>query len=226
MRILVAEDERDLLDVLIKRLKAEGYGADGCRDGKEALYYLEHTEYDLAVLDIMMPGTDGLTVLKALRRRGSTLPVLLLTARDSVEDRVNGLDSGADDYLTKPFAFDELLARIRMLLRRGAVEKTDLLTAGDLVMELSTHRVTRGGAAVSLSAKEFAILECLLRNKGSVLSRSQLEGHVWDYDFDGGSNIVDVYVRYLRKKIDDPYIEKLIKTVRGVGYVIEGDAKP
>ena len=220
MRILVAEDEKELLEILVKRLKEEGYGVDGCKNGTDASYYLENTAYDLAILDIMMPGKDGLAILKELRNAKNDLPVLLLTARDAVEDRVRGLDTGADDYLTKPFAFDELLARIRMLLRRRSADKSDVLTAGDLTMELSTHMVKRAGREITLSAREFAILEVLLRNKGAVLSRSQLESHVWDYDFEGGSNIVDVYVRYLRKKIDDGSENKLIQTVRGVGYTI------
>ena len=220
MRILVAEDEKELLEILVKRLKEEGYGVDGCENGTDASYYLENTAYDLAILDIMMPGKDGLAILKELRIAKNDLPVLLLTARDAVEDRVRGLDTGADDYLTKPFAFDELLARIRMLLRRRSADKSDVLTAGDLTMELSAHMVKRAGREITLSAREFSILEVLLRNKGAVLSRSQLESHVWDYDFEGGSNIVDVYVRYLRKKIDDGSETKLIQTVRGVGYTI------
>ncbi len=221
MRILVAEDESELLAVLTKRLKEEGYATDGCSNGIDALHCLQTTPYDLAILDILMPGKDGLAVLQALRAGGNQLPVLLLTARDSVEHRVTGLDAGADDYLTKPFAFAELLARIRVLLRRGAKDKTDILALADLTMELSTHRVQRAGKEISLSSKEFAVLEYLLRHKGMVLSRGQLESHVWDYDFAGGSNIVDVYVRYLRRKIDDPFGQKLIHTVRGVGYMLK-----
>ncbi len=219
MRILVAEDEQDLLEITVKRLKAEGYGVDGCDNGEDAAYYLENTAYDLAILDIMMPKKDGLTILRELRERGEALPVLLLTALDAIGDRVEGLDAGADDYLTKPFAFDELLARVRMLLRRNS--KTDQLTVGDLTMTLSTRTVRRDGREISLSAKEFSILECLMRNRGTVLTRSQLESHVWDYDFEGGSNIIDVYVRYLRKKIDEPFEKKLIHTVRGVGYTLK-----
>lgn len=220
MRILVAEDERELLDITVKRLKAEGYAVDGCDNGDDAAYYLEQTPYDLAILDIMMPGRDGLSVLRGLRAAGRSLPVLLLTALDAVGDRVSGLDAGADDYLTKPFAFDELLARIRVLLRRSSSGKAVVLTADDLTMELSTRTVRRAGREIALSSKEYAILEYLLRNKGAVLSRRQLESHVWDYDFEGGSNIVDVYVRYLRRKIDDSFEKKLIQTVRGVGYTI------
>lgn len=220
MRILVAEDEPELLDITVKRLKAEGYGVDGCSNGSDAEYYLQITDYDLAILDIMMPGKSGLEVLSGLRAARRATPVLLLTALDAVSDRVAGLDAGADDYLVKPFAFDELLARVRMLLRRGTGEKSDLLAAGDLEMKLSTRTVSRGGREIPLSSREFALLECLLRNKGVVLSRQQLEGHVWDYGFEGGSNIVDVYVRYLRRKIDEPFEKKLIHTVRGAGYVL------
>ncbi len=220
MRILLAEDEPDLREITVKRLRASGFGADGCPDGEEALYYLEHTDYDVAILDIMMPKIDGLTVLKTLRRRGSQIPVLLLTARDSVGDRVGGLDAGADDYLTKPFEFEELAARIRALLRRRSPEKTDAVSVGDLTVEFSTRKVTRGGKEIRLSSKEFALLESLIRHKGAVLSRTQLETQVWDYGFEGGSNIVDVYIRYLRKKLDDPFEKKLIHTIRGAGYTL------
>ena len=223
MRILFAEDERDLLNVAVKRLKAEGFGVDGCSDGEEALDYIESTDYDLIILDIMMPKADGLTVLRKIRRAGNNVPVLLLTAKDAVSDRVEGLDAGADDYLTKPYAFSELLARIRALLRRQGGVKSDVLTAGDLVLELSTKKVMRGETEIELSSKEFALLEALMRIKGQVLSRSQLEKRVWDYSFTGGSNVIDVYIRYLRKKIDDPFPKKLIHTVRGSGYVLKED---
>ena len=223
MRILFAEDQPDLLDVTVKRLRAEGFGVDGCADGQQALDYLEATDYDLVILDIMMPKVDGLTVLRTLRSRKNPVPVLLLTARDAISDRVEGLDAGADDYLTKPFDFSELTARVRALLRRNSTEKSDLLQAGDLVMELSTHRVTRDGREISLSTREFALLESLLRHKGAILSRAQLENQVWDYGFEGGSNIVDVYIRYLRKKIDDPFEKKLIHTVRGTGYTLRDE---
>lgn len=224
MRILFAEDEPELRAVSVKRLKAEGFGVDGCADGQEALDYAESTDYDLIILDIMMPKCDGLTVLRTLRRNGSAVPVLLLTAKDAVSDRVAGLDAGADDYLTKPYAFDELSARIRALLRRHSSEKSDCLTAGDLTLSLSARTVTRGGQEIVLSAKEFALLESLMRHKGKVLSRAQLENQVWDYGFDGGSNVIDVYIRYLRRKIDDPFEKKLIHTVRGAGYVLREDA--
>lgn len=221
MRILFAEDEDDLREVTVRRLKAEGFGVDGCRDGEETLHCLELAQYDLVILDIMMPKTDGLTVLKKLRQRKNPVPVLLLTARDSVSDRVNGLNSGADDYLTKPYAFEELLARIRALGRRNSTEKSDCLTAGDLSIELSSRTASRAGKEITLSAKEFALLEALMRHKGQVLSRSQLENQVWDFGFEGGSNIVDVYIRYLRRKVDDPFEKKLIQTVRGAGYTIK-----
>lgn len=220
MRILLAEDEDDLRDVTVKRLKAEGFGVDGCRDGKEALEYLQSADYSLVILDIMMPGMDGLTALRKIRQMGNPVPVLLLTAKDAVSDRVAGLDAGADDYLTKPYAFEELLARIRALSRRNSAEKSDVLTAGGLSVELSTKRVFRDGKEILLSAKEFALLETLMRHKGQVLSRVQLENQVWDFGFEGGSNIVDVYIRYLRRKVDDPFEKKLIQTVRGAGYVL------
>lgn len=220
MRILLAEDEDDLRDVTVKRLKAEGFGVDGCRDGKEALEYLQSADYSLVILDIMMPGMDGLTALRKIRQMGNPVPVLLLTAKDAVSDRVAGLDAGADDYLTKPYAFEELLARIRALSRRNSAEKSDVLTAGGLSVELSTKRVFRDGKEILLSAKEFALLETLMRHKGQVLSRAQLENQVWDFGFEGGSNIVDVYIRYLRRKVDDPFEKKLIQTVRGAGYVL------
>ena len=223
MRILFAEDEPALREVTVKRLKAEGFGVDGCRDGKEALDYLDSTDYDVVILDIMMPGIDGLTVLRTLRSRGNTVPVMLLTARDAVAERVGGLDAGADDYLTKPFEFAELTARIRALLRRNSDNKTDTASVADLTVEFSTRKVTRGGVEISLSSREFALLESLIRHKGAILSRTQLENQVWDFGFEGGSNIVDVYIRYLRKKIDDPFEKKLIHTVRGAGYTLRED---
>lgn len=220
MRILIAEDEKDLREVTVKRLKAEGFGVDGCGDGKEVLEYLEAADYSLVILDIMMPRMDGLTALKKIRQMGNPVPVLLLTAKDAVADRVAGLDAGADDYLTKPYAFEELLARIRALARRNSTEKSDILTVGSLSVELSSKRVMREGQEILLSAKEFALLETLLRHKGQVLSRAQLENQVWDFGFEGGSNIVDVYIRYLRRKVDDPFEKKLIHTIRGAGYVL------
>lgn len=218
MRLLIAEDEKELREILVKRLKSEGYAVDSCPDGEEASYYLKTTQYDVIILDIMMPKKSGLEVLSEIRKAKNPVPALLLTAMDSVHDRVQGLDAGADDYLTKPFAFDELLARIRMLLRRNSIAKSNQLCVEDLIMELSSHRVWRSGTEIHLSAREFSLLECMMRNFGTTLSRGQLESHVWNYDFEGGSNIIDVYIRYLRKKIDDPYEKKLIHTVRGIGY--------
>lgn len=221
MRILVAEDESVLLDIIVKRLKNQGYAVDACENGEDALYYVSSTSYDLVIMDIMMPIIDGITVIKKMRAGSNNTPVLLLTARDSVEDRVMGLDAGADDYLVKPFAYEELLARIRVLLRRGAVESSDVLCIADLTLEISSHIVRRGDKEISLSSREFSVLEYMLRNKGMVLTREQIESHVWDYSFEGGSNIVDVYIRYLRRKLDDPFEIKLIHTVRGAGYTLK-----
>lgn len=223
MRLLFAEDEPELRAVTVRRLREEGFGVDGCADGQEALDYAESTDYDVIILDIMMPKKDGLSVVRKLRQCGNNVPVLLLTAKDAVSDRIAGLDAGADDYLTKPYAFDELLARIRALLRRQSSEKSDCMSVGDLKLCVSSRKVTRGGREIALSAKEFSLLESLMRHKGSVLSRAQLENQVWDYDFDGGSNVIDVYIRYLRRKIDDPFEKKLIHTVRGAGYVLKED---
>ncbi|MGN1331139.1 MAG: response regulator transcription factor [Lachnospiraceae bacterium] len=221
MRILLAEDEKDLNEVIVKTLEKNGYSVDSCLDGREALYYLENTEYDAAILDIMMPGMSGIEVLKAIRSRGSTLPVLFLTARDSVSQRVAGLDAGADDYLVKPFAFDELLARIRVLLRKKSGSAQNLYQLANLKVDLTSHSVFRDDTPILLSAKEFSILEYMILNQGIVLSREKIEEHIWNYDYQGGSNLVDVYIRYLRKKIDEPFSPKLIHTVRGVGYVLK-----
>lgn len=221
MRILIAEDERDLNRLIVKTLEKEGYSVDACFDGEEALYYLEHTEYDAAVLDIMMPKKDGLTVLKSLRRSNRAVPVLLLTARDSVADRVNGLDSGADDYLIKPFDFDELLARIRAVTRKHSPHTSSVITIADLTLDTRSRAVTRAGSTIDLSAKEYSVLEYLCMNPGIVLSREKIEAHIWNYDYAGGSNVVDVYISYLRKKIDGGRPKKLIHTVWGSGWMIK-----
>ena len=221
MRILVAEDERDLNRLIVKVLEKEGYGVDACFDGEEALYYLEHTEYDGAVLDIMMPKMDGLAVLKAVRQKGMDLPVMFLTARDSIADRVNGLDSGADDYLVKPFDFDELLARIRSMTRKRSSHKSSVLQVGDLSLDTGSHRAVRAGRTIELSSKEYAILEYMCMNPGIVLSREKIENHIWNYDYSGGSNVVDDYISYLRKKIDGGSPKKLIRTVWGSGWMIK-----
>ncbi|MGO5114400.1 response regulator transcription factor [Candidatus Avoscillospira sp. LCP25S3_F1] len=220
MRILVAEDEQDLNRLMVQALERAGYSVDSCYDGADALEYAAGADYDCILLDIMMPKADGRTVLRTLRSRGCAVPVIFLTALDSVQDRIDGLDLGADDYLVKPFDMAELLARIRAATRKYGGQKTTVLTAGDLSLDTVTHTVTRAGQTISLSAKEYAILEYLLRNKGAVLSRSQLENHIWNYDYAGGSNVVDVYIAYLRKKVDAPFDKKLIHTVRGAGWVL------
>jgi two-component system copper resistance phosphate regulon response regulator CusR len=220
MRILIVEDEKDLQNVLANRLKVENYSVDACGNGADALDYISMASYDLIVLDIMIPEVNGLEVLQHIREEGNRTPVLLLTAKDTVEDRVKGLDLGADDYLIKPFAFDELLARIRVLMRRQSGNTSNVYEMGDLVVDCNTHKVTRQGKNIDLSSKEFAILEYMIRNKDIVLSRDNIEQHVWNYDYEGGSNIVDVYIRYLRKKIDNDFEIKLIHTIRGSGYVL------
>ena len=223
MRILVAEDERELNSIIAKRLADEDYAVDSVFDGKNALEYMLTTSYDIVLLDVMMPGMDGFEVLKRYRAEGGTSPVLFLTARDAVSDRVRGLDSG-DDYLVKPFAFQELLARMRVLLRRnGGKNKSSVLQVGDLSLDTSSHRAVRRGREIELSSKEFSILEFLMRNEGAILSRESIREHIWSWDYDGESNVVDVYIRYLRKKIDDGESVKLIHTVRGSGYMIKGE---
>lgn len=220
MRILVVEDEQDLNRILAKTLKAEGYSVDSCFDGVEALDYLEGAEYDAVVLDVMMPRMDGFSVLAQMRADGNETPVLFLTAKDSVPDRVHGLDSGADDYLVKPFSFDELLARLRVITRKHGWQRDQCLHRGGPHgrYRLAPCRARR--RTISLSAKEFALLEYMIRNRGVVLSRERIENHLWNYDYSGGSNVVDVYVSYLRRKIDADYPTKLIHTVWGVGWVL------
>lgn len=220
MRLLVVEDEADLNRVISKRLENEGYSVDRCFDGEEAIDFINAGDFDAIIMDVMMPKMSGIEVLKNIRNNANTTPVLLLTAKDSIDDRVEGLDAGADDYLIKPFAFQELLARIRVMTRKSAGNSTNVFVAGDLVMDTKSHVVTRAGEEISLSAKEFDILEYLIRNKDIVLSREKIENHVWNFDYEGGTNVIDVYIRYLRKKIDDPYEKKLIHTIRGKGYVL------
>lgn len=221
MRILVAEDERSLNRIINKQLTAAGYSVDSCFDGAEAYDCLSMTEYDLAVLDVMMPALDGFELVWRLRAGGNSTPVIFLTARDEIEDRVFGLDIGADDYLVKPFAFDELLARIRVVLRKHSGGRMSVITVGDLELDTASRKVRRGGRDIALSAKEYELLHYLVLNKGIVLSREKIENHIWNYDYEGGTNVVDVYIRYLRKKLDDGFEKKLIHTVRGVGYVFE-----
>lgn len=220
MRLLYAEDEEDLNKVVTKKLTEEGFSVDSCFDGREAIDNVQFTEYDAAILDIMMPHADGFAVLKELRKLKKNTPVLFLTARDSIEDRVTGLDSGANDYLVKPFSFEELLARIRVLTREKHNLTENILSIDDLELNLSSHIVTRGGTEINLTSKEYQLLEYLLYNKEKVLSREKIENHIWNYDYEGGTNVIDVYIRYLRKKIDDGFPTKLIHTVRGAGYVI------
>lgn len=220
MRLLIAEDEKNLNKIMTRQLEDNQYQVDSCFDGEDAMDHLSAEEYDAAILDIMMPKKDGLQVLTELRNRGDDTPVLLLTALDRIEDRVNGLDQGADDYLTKPFAFEELLARIRVLTRKKAGNSTNVFTLADLTLDTQTRRVARGDTEISLSSKEFSILQYMMLNKNVVLSRDKLESHIWSYDYEGSSNMIDVYIRYLRKKIDEPFEQKLIHTVRGVGYVL------
>ena len=224
MRLLIAEDEKDLNKILTERLKEEHYSVDSCYDGQEALDYLASAEYDAVILDIMMPLLDGLSVLKTMRRKDDSTPVLLLTAKDSIEDRVQGLDAGANDYLVKPFAVEELLARIRVLLRKPAETPKTCYRLTDLEVHMDTRKVLRGGQEVKLSGKEFALLRYMIQNAGIVLSRDRLEEHLWNFDYAGGSNVIDVYIRYLRKKIDEGHEPKLIHTVRGAGYVLKDES--
>ena len=221
MRILLAEDEKNLNDIIVKTLKKEHYTIDACFNGEEALDYLRFAEYDAILLDIMMPQKSGLEVLKVLRKEGNNVPVLLLTAKDNIEDRVKGLDAGADDYLVKPFAIDELLARIRALLRRGSGRQDHRYSIANLVVDTDARTVYRDEKEISLSSKEFSILEYMICNQGIVLTRDKIEQHIWNYEYEGASNVVDVYIRYLTKKIDDNYSPKLIHTIRGTGYVLK-----
>jgi heavy metal response regulator len=223
MRLLIIEDEKKVARFIKKGLEEEGYAVDLAFDGEEGLAMVLDQVHDLIILDIALPKIDGLQVLKKLRERNVRTPVLLLTVRATIEDKVLGLDSGADDYLTKPFVFQELLARIRALLRRKAEAEPPLLRVEDLVLDPARHMVTRGGERIDLTSKEFALLEYLMRNAGRVLTRAMISEHVWDYDFDTETNIIDVYVNYLRRKIDSGGEKKLIHTVRGSGYVLKSE---
>lgn len=220
MRILVVEDEKRIADFLGRGLESAGYAVDIAPDGQSALDMVHATDYDLITLDMMLPDVDGLRVLEKIRNRKTNPPVLILSARGAVEDRVKGLELGADDYLTKPFAFVELLARVRVLLRRGQ-PTPEKLVVGELSLDCIRRKVVRGSDTIELAPKEFSILEYLMRNKGRPLSRTMIVEHVWDMDYDGLTNIVDVYIRHLRSKIDDRYPQKLIHTVRGVGYMLD-----
>ena len=218
MRLLVIEDDRRLNLALKQNLVAVGYAVDAAYDGEEGQAFAESTGYDAIILDIMLPKQDGIAVCRALRRQRINAPIVMLTARDAVADRVWGLDSGADDYLVKPFAFQELLARLRALLRRDAIDKQGHLSIGDLIADPATHTVERGGQPIKLNPKEFALLECFMRHPNQVLRREQIESHVWGYDAINASNVVDVYVARLRRKIDDAFPTRLLETVYGQGY--------
>lgn len=223
MRLLIVEDERNLNKLISKKLTAEGYSVDSCFDGQEALEFLEMAPYDGIILDIMMPKLDGLSLLARMRSQGNSTPVLFLTAKDSIEDKVTGLDLGASDYLVKPFSFAELMARIRVLTRKASQASSSVYRVGDLTLDTARRQVLRAGKTIHLSSKEFSLLEYLIRNKDVVLSREKIENNLWNFDYEGGTNAVDVYIRYLRKKIDDGFEKKFIHTVRGVGYVLRYD---
>lgn len=220
MRILLVEDERRIAEFICRGLTEQGYGVDVARDGDEALLWPDVASFDVIVLDVMLPVRDGLEVCRELRRQGVRTPVLMLTARDAIDDRVRGLDSGADDYLVKPFAFAELLARIRALMRREPAMLGTVLETGDLALDTTTREVSRQGRPIELTTKECAILEYLMRHPNQVLTRTMIAERVWNYDFDNATNVIDVHIRNLRRKIDDPFDVKLIQTVRGAGYRI------
>ncbi len=226
MRILVAEDDSALCSFVKKGLEAEHYAVDVAADGDSALFMAAHYEYDLLILDLNLPRVDGLNVLRQIRTAKPSLPVLVLTARNKVEDRVKGLDLGADDYLTKPFSFTELAARVRALLRRGARPAESVLRSADLELDRVQHIVRRGGRRIELTSKEFALLEYLMRNAGRPVSRAMIVEHVWNLSFDTMTNVVDVYINYLRKKVDNGNDKRLIHTVRGVGYRLSGEEEP
>jgi len=221
MRVLVVEDEVKMARAIRRGLEQEGYAVDTAADGDQGWFQASEHPYDAIVLDVMLPDVDGFEVCRRLRAAGRWAPVLLLTARDAVPDRIDGLDAGADDYLVKPFAFGELLARVRALVRRGAMARPVVLTCGDVALDPAAHTVTRAGQPVELSPREFALLEFLLRHPGEVVTRTAILEHVWDYDYDGLSNVVDVYVGYLRRKLEQPFGRTLIRTVRGVGYALD-----
>ena len=225
MRLLVIEDEKRIADFLSRGLESAGYKVDVAGDGGTAVEMVHATEYDLIILDLGLPDMDGMAVLKKIRTRKTSPPVLILSARDAVDDRVKGLEGGSDDYLGKPFAFVELLARVRVLLRRGQ-PMPERLQVGDLSLDCIRRKVTRAGESIELAPKEFSILEYLMRNRGRPLSRTMIVEHVWDMDYDGLTNIVDVYIRHLRSKIDEKWSDKMIQTVRGIGYLLESPDHP
>ncbi len=221
MRVLVIEDEVRLGEALKRGLEAEGFAVDVIQNGTEGLWMATENPYDLILLDIMLPGTNGFKICGTLREREVWTPILMLTAKDGELDEAESLDTGADDFLSKPFSFTVLLARIRALLRRGASERPVVISAGDLRLDPASHSVTRGNSDIVLTSREFSLLELLMRRKGEVLTKKVILEHVWDYDFEGDSNIVEVYIGYLRKKIDTPFDRRAIRTIRGVGYLLE-----
>ena len=222
MRILVIEDEKKIANFIKRGLKEEGYAVDAAYDGEQGYFMATTQDYDLIVLDLMLPKIDGLTLCRKLRGEKVPSSILILTAKDTVKDKVSGLDSGADDYITKPFAFEEFLARVRVLLRKQASSTPVKLTAGELTLDLVTHKVSRGGKEIELTAKEYALLEYFMRNAGTCVTRTMISEHVWDMNFDSFTNVIDVYVNYLRKKLDSGPGKKLIQTVRGRGYILKG----
>jgi two-component system copper resistance phosphate regulon response regulator CusR len=224
MRILIVEDEEKVSRFIVRGLAAEGFAVDAAAEGPSGLELATTYNYDLVVLDLMLPGLSGTEVLRQIRRADHRVPILMLTARDAVADKVEHLEAGADDYLTKPFAFAELMARVKALLRRGSVERPNVLRVADLEVDRLSQQVRRAGKRIELTAKEYALLEYLAANAGRVLSRTMIIDHVWDESFDGATNIVDVYVRHLRSKVDESHTRKLIRTVRGVGYKISDEA--
>ena len=223
MKILVVEDEKDLNRVITKHLKKNNYSVDSCFDGEEALDYISYGEYDLIITDIMMPKIDGYGLIKQLRNDKNSTPVIMLTAKDGLDDKILGLDSGADDYIVKPFEFDELLARIRVLIRRNYGFATNIIQVDDVVLDISKKLVTRSGKSISLTGKEYEVLEYLFKNKTGIISREQILNHVWDYDYEGASNIIDVIVKNIRKKLDVGSKKPIIHTKRGLGYFVKED---
>ncbi|MBU1727637.1 MAG: response regulator transcription factor [Candidatus Omnitrophica bacterium] len=221
MRILIIEDEKKIADFIKRGLKEEGYSVDVAHDGEEGHFLVSANDYDLLILDLMLPKIDGLTLCKKLRSEKIRAPIIMLTAKDTVKDKVAGLDSGADDYLTKPFAFQELLARIRAILRKKDANAPTKLKVGDLALDLLTHKVMRGGQEIILTNKEFSLLEYLMLNEGNVVTRTMIAEHVWDINFDTFTNVIDVYINYLRNKIDQGHKKKLLHTIRGRGYLLK-----
>jgi len=224
MRILLAEDEEKIANAVRRGLQHEGYAVETVGTGDDAVFWAMEQRFDAIVLDVMLPGRDGFSVCRALRGSGVSAPILMLTARGGVEERIEGLDAGADDYLVKPYAFGELLARLRALLRRGPSERSPSIVVGDVIIDPAARTVTRRGVSVDLSTREFALLEFLAHRRGQVVRRSEILDHVWDYDYDGMSNVVDVYVGYLRKKLEKPFHSTLIRSVRGVGYILDAQS--